>query len=391
MKKNVTAYEQNLCTSCGMCAAVCPKGAIQILLNPEGFYRPVVDEQTCVSCGRCLDVCYRCDQTVKEQHEYLAAYSAFDRDMAARMSASSGGAATLLLRQCIRDGYTVLGVAYDEKRGLAVSELITDEAQLEKLRGSKYMQSDTLDAFRYMVQHRGKYAVIGTPCQIYAVRRYCERYHLADRFLFIDLFCNGCPSMLVWQKYLGWLRRKTGWKAFDKIEFRSKARGWHAHCYRLYSGARTYVTKPDNDPFYQLYQGKAVLNPACYACRVRNSFHYADIRLGDFWDKKYANDEAGVSAVVICSQRGADLFDRVAGQMEVRREDLREMLICQGFGTVRSFRPDERSRLMALLKSPCDIRRVVRCQQSFRPTRERLRRRAARLLKPLRRLWKRMH
>lgn len=44
---------QRNCTSCQVCAAVCPKEAITIDLNPDGFYRPLVNESKCIDCGLC--------------------------------------------------------------------------------------------------------------------------------------------------------------------------------------------------------------------------------------------------------------------------------------------------------------------------------------------------
>ena len=50
------------CTSCQMCAAICPKNAISIALDLNGFYRPRVDDSLCVDCGICMKVCYRFEQ-----------------------------------------------------------------------------------------------------------------------------------------------------------------------------------------------------------------------------------------------------------------------------------------------------------------------------------------
>lgn len=52
------------CTSCQMCGAVCPKNAITIELDDEGFYRPKVNEN-CIDCGLCVKVCYKFDKDIK--------------------------------------------------------------------------------------------------------------------------------------------------------------------------------------------------------------------------------------------------------------------------------------------------------------------------------------
>ena len=45
------------CTSCQICASVCPKEAISINLNLDGFYRPYIDKDKCVGCYTCILSC----------------------------------------------------------------------------------------------------------------------------------------------------------------------------------------------------------------------------------------------------------------------------------------------------------------------------------------------
>ena len=49
--------DKNLCCGCGVCAAVCPRGAIQMVADDEGFLFPEVDEAACVGCLMCESVC----------------------------------------------------------------------------------------------------------------------------------------------------------------------------------------------------------------------------------------------------------------------------------------------------------------------------------------------
>ncbi|MBE5962370.1 MAG: 4Fe-4S dicluster domain-containing protein [Lachnospiraceae bacterium] len=51
-------FEKNEeCCGCGLCAALCLKEAIKIILDEEGFYYPVIDSTKCIGCERCLSVC----------------------------------------------------------------------------------------------------------------------------------------------------------------------------------------------------------------------------------------------------------------------------------------------------------------------------------------------
>lgn len=45
------------CCGCSACYAICPKSAIFMVEDEEGFKYPCVDEDRCISCYMCLKVC----------------------------------------------------------------------------------------------------------------------------------------------------------------------------------------------------------------------------------------------------------------------------------------------------------------------------------------------
>ncbi|MCD8231326.1 MAG: 4Fe-4S binding protein [Clostridiales bacterium] len=45
------------CCGCTACYAVCPKEAISMVEDSEGFLYPKVDEEKCIRCYKCLSVC----------------------------------------------------------------------------------------------------------------------------------------------------------------------------------------------------------------------------------------------------------------------------------------------------------------------------------------------
>ena len=44
-----------LCMGCGACCAICPVGAIQLVLHKGQFYPEV--NSNCIGCKKCLEVC----------------------------------------------------------------------------------------------------------------------------------------------------------------------------------------------------------------------------------------------------------------------------------------------------------------------------------------------
>ncbi|MBQ3234671.1 MAG: 4Fe-4S binding protein [Clostridia bacterium] len=45
------------CSGCSACYAVCPKRAIKMVSDNEGFLYPQIDEKLCVNCKLCANIC----------------------------------------------------------------------------------------------------------------------------------------------------------------------------------------------------------------------------------------------------------------------------------------------------------------------------------------------
>ena len=58
MKPIPVLYEKKSeCCGCSACYAVCPKSAIEMKEDEEGFEYPHINDEICVRCGMCLKVC----------------------------------------------------------------------------------------------------------------------------------------------------------------------------------------------------------------------------------------------------------------------------------------------------------------------------------------------
>ena len=61
---------------------------------------------------------------------------------------------------------------------------------------------------------------------------------------------------------------------------------------------------------------------------------YTDIRLGDFWGKRFLNDRKGVSAVAITSDKGREVFDAIENQFDRTEGTMNEVVEKQSYGKV---------------------------------------------------------
>ncbi|MBR5778862.1 MAG: Coenzyme F420 hydrogenase/dehydrogenase, beta subunit C-terminal domain [Bacteroidales bacterium] len=344
------------CTSCQLCAAVCPKEAIKIELNKDGYYRPVIDDALCIDCGICTKVCYKFDEHLSMSQDADMAkytlYAAWSKDDALVKQTTSGGIGDLLARELIAEGYKVVGVVYNDSKIRAEHAIATTEEETVPFRGSKYIQSYTLDAMREVVKNcrNEKYAVFGTPCQIYALCRLASMKKVRDNFVFVDLYCHGCPSLHVWKKYQNYIKQKLNISKFDKVEFRSKVKGWGSFyvVVVVVDGQPIFISNPKEDGFYELFFCNQVLNDGCRDCLLRGTLEYTDIRLGDFWGKKFLDNHRGVSGVSLASDRGKEVFEKITRKLYIQKCEYTEFLPYQSWG--REYHTNMEVR-MAILES----------------------------------------
>lgn len=57
MEKIVLYSDKRKCCGCTACKNICPKNAITMCCDEEGFLYPVIDTDICVNCRICINVC----------------------------------------------------------------------------------------------------------------------------------------------------------------------------------------------------------------------------------------------------------------------------------------------------------------------------------------------
>lgn len=299
------------------------------------------------------------------------------------MASSSGGISRVLMEECIAKGYKIMGCAYDTNKNIAVSIVASTIDDLDKFYGSKYFQSLTTEGFDTVLKDKTdqKYAIFGTPCQIYGFSQTNKYKCHPDKYLLVDIFCHGCPSMMLWKSYLAYTMDITGCETYDKVTFRSKTHAWHEFCFDFFFNSKQYSSKKSKDPFYDIFFGMDMMNDACYNCNSRSTMAYGDIRLGDYWGEKYDTDTKGVSAVVLKSSKGVDFFNAIKGKLNIEKATLDNILIGQSYGKPHTYNENRRAFLLQNISEHSDLQQVYKAYMRMFPLKTRIKKQLKAIVK----------
>lgn len=351
------------CSGCGACKLVCPADAVEIKRDKKGFYTAEISQQKCVHCGKCTDVCLRKgaqNAKILTDGTMIAAQS---KSLETVLSCTSGGVAYELSRYAIEQGWNVVGVIYDFENNIAKTVIAHTVEALEAFKGSKYIQSYCADAFAQTIElaeqdAQKKFLVFGTPCQIYGLASVLEGKKIRDQFILVDLFCHGVPSYTVWDQYLAWVQSKLGGDKLTKVTFRDKSIGWHNFVMRIEGENKKYSNPSEGDLFYRVFFDNVLFCGACFDCEVRKNVTKADIRLGDYWGRRFQSREDGVSAVLLCTPKGKSFFDKNPYIDQITETSVEEVLKGQSVHTYSEATLQEKA--FATLEKSGNLRKTVR-------------------------------
>ena len=305
------------CYGCRACEKICPDSAVALSPDSEGFLYPVLDSSRCVGCGLCLKVC-PFDNNFDEDRTPLKVYAAQYKNENALNNSSSGGIFSAVADLVLKEGGAVCGCIFNEN--FKTVHIVTKNAEeAEKMRGSKYVQSDTADTFteiKRLLESGTRVLFTGTPCQVDGLKRFLLRDY--DNLITIDLICHGVPSPRFFEEFLKDEERKNG-KITD-IRFRDKPRnGWRSQgsISFLKNGRKsTRVISPYNSSYYQLYYlADSISRMSCYSCKYASTNRVGDITIGDYWNvgslKPEIAPEKGVSVLLVNSPLGEKLLNEL--------------------------------------------------------------------------------
>lgn len=313
------------CTGCGACASVCPKGAIQLLPDVEGFCYPVVNKCQCNGCGLCVRTCPLTAPRHRDASPTCYAARSRDADLVAK--SSSGGIFSELATKTIQQGGVVFGASYCGD-SLTVRHIGVDRlSELSRLRGSKYVQSyvdGTYEEVKSLLDAQRPVLFSGTPCQIAGLLAYLR--NPSNMLLTVEVICHGVPPPKLFNLLKEDMARAHG--KLIGISFRDKTDGWTSRAITgWYAGGAKIREHGALNAYFKAFIAHLSLRKCCERCMFNDGKSGADITLGDFWgiDRVLPefNDDLGVSAVIIHTLKGKTAFESIGSICkEVRLSDI---------------------------------------------------------------------
>lgn len=281
---NTIQYINEYCSGCGLCKSVYN---IEFHTNDRGFPNAHVKTEAEAEKLKpvCPVFCYEKDTAMNVWGTYTDTYIGWSSDPKIRFMCSSGGALTAISIFLLEKGF-VDGIVHSTYNPNNPTETITviskTNEEILQRSGSRYCISVPLEKIKELIDVDRKYAFIGKPCDVMALRNYINinvEYRKCFPFL-LSFFCAGEPSPYAQQRLL--LRLNTELKDCKTITYRGN--GW--------PGLTTVVSKNGETKQieYKEAWGKYLgrdLRTLCHFC-LDGTGDSADIVCADFW---YLNDQ----------------------------------------------------------------------------------------------------
>lgn len=291
-----TVCELNMCNGCMACVEKCHRNAITIKDDLK-YYNALIDTKKCVDCGLCTKVCPReNDNDMSKPKWWYQGWA----DSEIREHASSGGAASAIIRAFIKNGGYVASCLFDS--GKFVFEVTNEMAVARKFAGSKYVKSNPEKIYgkiQSLLKANQKVLFIGLPCQVAAVNQFIKD---KTNLVTADLICHGTPSPYLLKKCLQEYGHDIN--TLTDINFRIKS------LYELNRDGKPIAAFHTMDNYLIAFLHSYDYTENCYSCKFATLDRVSDITLGDSWGTELSGEvKNGVSLILCQSEKGKELIE----------------------------------------------------------------------------------
>ena len=96
------------CCGCTACYTICPKSAIQMTEDQEGFLYPRISTDQCINCGLCEKICPIINRSIESDNNETMQIGIQNKDLKQRMESTAGGGIFPDCRVCNRQSWICL-------------------------------------------------------------------------------------------------------------------------------------------------------------------------------------------------------------------------------------------------------------------------------------------
>lgn len=304
--------QKSMCSGCAMCVTQCPVNAIYMKRDKKGFKYPIIDNDKCIKCGKCKECC-PFDRRACDSGRLVNVYACVSKSENVHTKSRSGGFFYELAKYVIENGGVVYGAAFNELwdvRHIRIDSVL----KLEKLQGSKYVQSDIEKCYSSVENDINNHRIVlfsGTGCQCHAIKR---RFPDNENLILCDIICAGVPSPKVWHDYISYSKRKL----IKEINFRDKEIFNWGDMYEkiVYKGHTKYSYL-----YAELFGSGLIYRESCFNCPYTTCNRTTDFTIGDAWNVTIAvkQQQLGISLVMTHSDKAECLYTAIKGRLDGRK------------------------------------------------------------------------
>lgn len=308
------------CTGCHACYNICPKKCIKMKTDDYGYLKPYINQELCINCGRCKKVCQSVNKIALNTP--IDVYAAINKNAKDYKEATSGGIATIISKHIVSNNGVVYGAAVCDD--LNVRHIRAEKIEdIEKLKGSKYVQSEIGDSYAKIeadLKKNKEVLFIGTPCQVAGLYGFFGKKY--DKLYTCDIVCHGTPPY----KYLKDHLVRLGVEEGTNLSFRNE----YGYYLEIMKDDNIIYSKKNYYDIYCLAFLKGLIAyESCFKCGYASRKRIGDITLGDFLgfndEKKFiVEHKNGLSMVMLNTEKGERIFRNLADNMFYQKRSIEE-------------------------------------------------------------------
>jgi len=312
--------KQNMCTGCGVCAAICPTNSIKMGLNRYGEFVPFVGED-CRGCEFCKNFCIQLSKEKKDfkesnfspkdndeifgSSEAFETWSGYALNPNRRLKSASGGILTLVLQNLLTsqliDAAIVVGSRNHKSDPFFYAKIVRTHEELDACSGSKYYPIEFSKVLQEIQITNENVAIVGLPCHINAIRVLTEKFkkqRAQIKYLF-GLIC-GHGSTTQFTEFLI-ASSKAPYDKVDEISYREKKLNLEASNYTFSAFHNNKIIGVpisfEDSPYGFAWANRLFVPYACDFCTDCFA-EKADASFMDAWLPEYIKDSRGTSLII---------------------------------------------------------------------------------------------